>query len=214
MPSLQPSQRRATRPVRRVLLVGLLSGFALLAVGVVAAATFGCTLSCRCPLPGDSFRCLAAGDLCGLIALGLLIVLITPPLATLAVAAGFLRARQTGWALLAGLVAVVAGMVLLSSLQKSKKISGAVRNLTPPIAIIGYHNDGRNARPGRRSSPPPAGTTIAASRVRPLIYTPGLQPISERCTSPTQASGHDGLPARCSLSLRARVQLLPSRASF
>ena len=100
-----PEAAGLTRPVRVVLLVGLLSAFALVTVGVVAGLA-GARVSYTCPVPADMLRCLRSGDFCAAIALGLLILLITPPAAAVALATGFVRTRHGRWAALS--VAVVA----------------------------------------------------------------------------------------------------------
>jgi len=99
-------------PVRRVLLVGLVAGFLLLTVGVLAAV-LGRSLSDTCPLPCEALRRIRAGDCCGLIGLGVLILLITPPIASLALAAGFLRARRGLWAALTVLIVAICVLAVL-----------------------------------------------------------------------------------------------------
>jgi hypothetical protein len=112
----EPETARLIRPLRVVLLAGLVAGFALVTVGVVAALA-GAQVSSTCPLPGDFMRCLRGGDFSAPIALGLLVLLVTPPAAAVALGAGFLRARQPGWA---AVCALVVGVTLAAILVHFK----------------------------------------------------------------------------------------------
>ena len=104
---------RVAKPVQRVLLVGLTAGFLLVTAGVVAAV-LGRPMSCTCPPPCEALRLLCRGDCCGLIALGLLLLMITPPMATLAISAGFLRVGRRWWTVLCVAVVLVSltGLVI------------------------------------------------------------------------------------------------------
>ena len=110
----RPENERARliRPLRVVLLAGLVAGFSLVTVGVVAALA-GAHVSSTCPLPGDLLRCLRGGDFAAPIALGLLVLLVTPPAAAVALGVGFLRARRPGWAAICALIVGVTSVAIL-----------------------------------------------------------------------------------------------------
>jgi len=104
------------KPVRAVLLAGLTAGFVLVTAGVVAAV-LGLPISGTSPSPSESLRLLCRGECCGVIALGLLLLMITPPMATLAISVGFLRVRGRAWAVLCVVAVLVSMMGLVMRLE-------------------------------------------------------------------------------------------------
>jgi hypothetical protein len=100
---------RLARTLSVVLFAGLAAGCALVAGGLVAALA-GARVSATCPAGADLLRCLRSGDYCAPMALGLLVLLATPPAAAVGLAVGFVRARQPAWA---ALCVLVVGMALV-----------------------------------------------------------------------------------------------------